>query len=335
MISVIIPTYNSEKTIESCLKSLLKQSFPRKNYEIIIVDDGSNDRTLRIVSKYKVRIFRQKHSGPAVARNMGVKHSKGNIILFTDADCVPDKNWIKRVTEPFKNEQIVGVAGAYKTLNKNKLMARFAGYEIEERHEGMKKLDSIDFVGTYNCAYRKSIFSKFGGFDKSFSEASGEDTELSFRISKAGYKIVFQSKAIVYHLHPDNLVSYLKQKIKRAYWKVLLHMKHTKKVLGDTYTPKTLFPQVLLTGLALIFMLLTFLDIRMILASLFLIFISLLLNVKFYMFVWKRDRLLALLSPFIFLLRNIFSSIAIAYGFFIFLLLKESDINVCRKKASS
>ncbi|HKZ45183.1 MAG TPA: glycosyltransferase family A protein, partial [archaeon] len=115
MISVIVPAYNSEKTIDSCIKSLLNQSFPKKQYEIIIVDDGSSDKTAEVASKYCVRLFKRPHKGPAAARNFGAKHARGNILLFTDSDCVPDKRWIKLMTEPFKDEQIVGVSGAYRT----------------------------------------------------------------------------------------------------------------------------------------------------------------------------------------------------------------------------
>lgn len=139
LISIIIPAYNSEKTIGKTIEALLKQDYPKKNYKITIVDDGSNDNTCSVVSKYPVKLVKIKHSGPAKARNFGVKKSKGSIIVFTDADCVPSENWIKNMVEPFKNPEIVGVSGTYKTSNSNKFMARFSGYEIEQRHEKNEK----------------------------------------------------------------------------------------------------------------------------------------------------------------------------------------------------
>jgi len=330
-ISVVIPAYNAEKTIGKTLNATLSQNFPKNRYEIIVVDDGSDDDTRQIIKKFRrVRLLKQKHKGPAVARNLGVKYAKGEIVLFTDADCIPDKNWIKKIIEPFKNKNIVGVAGTYVTLNKDKFFARFTGYEIEQRHENMKKFDSINFVGSYNCAYRKSVFMEFEGFDKSFLIASGEDPELSFRIEKIGhYKIVFQPKAIVFHSHPENIKTYFKQKYNRAFWKVLLYKKHPSKVFGDKYTPRTLFPQILFTGLGMIIFFSSFFHLKIFNISLLFILISLLFNYKFYLFVWKRDKTVALLSPFIFFLRNVISIFAIFHSSLYFIYKK---INIYSNK---
>ena len=148
-----------------------------KNYEIIVVDDGSKDNTLNIVKKFRgVKLIKQIHKGPASARNLGVKHSKGGVVLFTDADCVPNKDWINNMVQPFKDKKIVGVVGTYKTLNKDSLIARFTGYEIMERHKKLKKERYTDFIGTYSAAYKKIFFLKFGGFDEKFSTSYGEDS---------------------------------------------------------------------------------------------------------------------------------------------------------------
>jgi len=234
-VSVILPAYNSEKTIAKTLSALKNQNFHGK-YEIIVVDDGSKDNTAEIAKKFKVKVFTNPHRGPAYQRNFGAKKAKGDIIIFTDSDCIPDKNWLKEITQPFRDKDIVGVSGTYRTLNKNKIIARFEGYEIEKRHERMARQKYIDFIGTFSAAYRKNIFLKFGGFDTSFPIASGEDPELSFRIAKAGYKMVFNPKAFVYHPHVDSLSGYLKQKFYRAYWRVLMYKKHPDKLAKDSYT---------------------------------------------------------------------------------------------------
>lgn len=235
--SVIIPAYNSEKTIAQTLNALKKQDFPKNKYEIIVVDDGSKDKTVEIAKKFRVKVFANPHRGPAWQRNFGAKKAKGEIILFTDSDCVSNRNWLKEMTKPFVEKEIVGVSGTYKTLNKNKIIARFEGYEIEKRHKRMKKAKYIDFIGTYSAAYRKKNFLKFDGFDTSFPVASGEDPELSFRIAKAGYKMVFNPKAFVYHPHIDSLRGYLRQKFYRAYWRVLMYKKHPDKMVQrDSYT---------------------------------------------------------------------------------------------------
>ena len=204
-------------------------------------------------------------------------------------------------------------------MNKKSLIARFFGYEIEHRHEKMKNLKEIDFVGTYNCAYRKSVFMKLNGFSESFGHkkkgvANAEDPELSFRVKKMGYKIIFQPKAIVLGDHPNNLWKYLMKKKSRAYWKVLLYKKHPVKTFGDAYTPKTLFPQIILTGLFMTFIFLSLLNFKFIYLSLISLFLSLILNFDFYRFVWNKEKIITFLSPILFLLRNLFSIFGIIKG---------------------
>jgi len=102
MISVIIPVYNAEKLIADCLIALLNQNIDFSKYEIIVVDDGSSDNTAKIVEIFKdVQLIIQKNRGPAAARNEGVRHAKGDIVVFTDSDCIPNKNWIEQMIMPF------------------------------------------------------------------------------------------------------------------------------------------------------------------------------------------------------------------------------------------
>ena len=323
MISVIIPSYNSEKTIQRTIEALLNQKFPKNNYEIIIVDDGSSDQTVNVAREYPVKVFPLPHNGPAYARNFGAKKSRGNVILFTDSDCVPDKNWIKNMVEPFEDKEVVGVSGTYKTLNKESFIARFGGYEIDQRHEKMAKQKTIDFIGTFSAGYRKNIFLKFGGFDTRFKTSSGEDPELSYRIAKAGLKQVFKPSAFVYHPHPATLFKYLRQKYYRAVWRNLMYWdKHKDKVLSDSYTHKLLIPQVILSGLFSISILLwcLFSSILFSVASaIFLggnLLIAFLFNLDIFLFIWKKEKNIALSVPFIFFARNIVVGIGVIAGLF-------------------
>ena len=117
-ISVVIPVFNGEATIAFCLDSLVAQASRRPQTEIIVVDDCSTDRTREIVQSYSgVRyVFLSVNQGPAGARNNGVMESKGSIILFTDADCIPNADWINEMVEPFrKDSRVSGVKGVYLT----------------------------------------------------------------------------------------------------------------------------------------------------------------------------------------------------------------------------
>ncbi len=251
--SVIIPAYNAERTMKQCLQALQKQTF--KDFEAIVVDDGSTDRTPEIArGSSGVKLLQQKHAGPAVARNLGASKAKGDILVFLDSDCVASKNWLHEMLLPFNEKSVVGVQGEYEN-RQQQLVARFTHLEIEQRHEKMARQRFIDFMGSYSAAYRKSVFRQMKGFDTSFPMASGEDTDLSFRISKVGYKMVFNPKAVVFHFHPVSLGKYLKVKFFRAFWRTRVYRKHKGKILRDAYTSQTVKVQTglfYLIGLSLI-----------------------------------------------------------------------------------
>lgn len=244
-ISVIVPAYNAQKTIHQSIEALLAQEYPKEHYEVIIIDDGSSDGTADVVKAYPVKYLHQRNQGPATARNAGAREAQGEIILFTDSDCVPFANWIAEMVKPFENKEVVAVKGAYKNKQKS-MVARFAQLEFEERFEMLKKAESIDMVDTYSAGYRKDIFLQMGGFDPYFPVANNEDTELSYRMSKLGYKMIFNPDAIVYHLnHPSSVRRYTKLKFWRGYWRTVVYKRFPDKMVKDTYTPQTLKLQIL------------------------------------------------------------------------------------------
>ncbi len=245
--SVVVPAYNAGRTIRNCLDSLLHQTVDRERYEIIVVDDGSTDDTPQIVASYPgVRLVRQPNQGPAVARNRGVEEAKGEIVLFTDADCIPEQNWIEEMVRPFgEDDSVVGVKGVYRTRQRE-IIARFVQMEYEDKYDVMKRYRFIDFVDTYSAAFKRDVFLKFGGYDAAFPVACAEDVDLSFRLSKAGYRMVFNPKAVVYHIHPSGLGQFLKKKYKFAYWRMLAVKKNPDKILRDSHTPQTMKIQLLL-----------------------------------------------------------------------------------------
>ncbi len=233
--SVIIPAFNAEKTIAKCLESVVSQK-PGFHFEAVVVDDGSKDKTFEVTKGFgKVRVLRQRNAGPAVARNNGARKAKGECLVFLDSDCVADSNWLREMVKPFKNRQIAGVQGIYWNAQ-SELIARFVHLEIEHRYEKMARQQFIDFVGTYSAAYRKRVFLEAKGFDTGFPMASGEDTDLSFRINEAGHKMAFNQKAFVHHSHPISLAKYLKTKFFRAFWRTKIYQKHRKKIAKDSYT---------------------------------------------------------------------------------------------------
>ncbi len=165
--SVIVPAYNAGKTIGDCLRALARQSLDAADYEVIVVDDGSRDDTAEIVKTFPVRYLHQENKGPAAARNYGSREARGEIILFTDSDCVPSRDWIAEMAKPFDDPEVVAVKGAYRT-NQRSLFARFAQVEFEERFELLKRAASIDMVDTYSAAYRIGVFDRSAGSTNRF-----------------------------------------------------------------------------------------------------------------------------------------------------------------------
>ncbi|MCJ7702653.1 MAG: glycosyltransferase family 2 protein, partial [Anaerolineales bacterium] len=115
MISVIVPAKDAAETLEDCLSSLQSQQDVGQDYEIILVDDGSNDRTAEIAQCFGVPVIRPEYQGRSVARNVGAKAARGDILAFTDADCAPAADWLHHLVEPFKVRQGVGTKGVYRS----------------------------------------------------------------------------------------------------------------------------------------------------------------------------------------------------------------------------
>ena len=317
MVSVVIPAYNAEKEIPSCLDSLLNQTFPKEQCEIIVVNDGSTDGTEKIVRKYDgVKIFTQPNQGPAAARNKGVSESKGEIIVFTDSDCIPEKNWLEEMLKPFNDAEVVGVQGAYKTRQKE-VVARFAQIEIEERYWKMSRNERVDFIGSYSAAYRKKEFEEHGGFDTRFPIASGEDADLSYTMSNAGHKLVFNPNAIVYHQHPQTLKKYFRQKFGRAYWRNLLYKKNMGKMIKDSYTPQLLKIQMGLLSLVAFLLLIGALTTSRLVLGIGVCGIPLLgaSYIPFMIQAIKKDLFIGLISPFLLTVRSFALLCGLGIGF--------------------
>ena len=199
-VSVNIPAYNEEKFIRACLDSLANQTYPQ--YEVIVVDDGSNDKTISIIQEFETKdprfkLVKQNHGGEAVARNTAASHSKGEILCFLDADLAFAPDFIEKLTEPIRNGTAKGTFSREEFVkNYDNQWARSwnlnDGMETAKRHP-----DDFPYEDTTFRALPKSIFDSVNGYS---SVGSGDDKTLS---AKLGYKAQAAPGAICYHFNPD------------------------------------------------------------------------------------------------------------------------------------
>lgn len=238
-VSIIIPACNAERTMAECLEACLSQTHP--DCEVIVVDDGSTDGTGAIASRFaaerdslaEVRYFRQQNKGPAAARNLGAAHARGDVFAFTDSDCIPRRDWIERLLEGFE-EGVAGVGGTYANAEPGSPLARMLHEEIRARHDRCGRY--VDFLGSFNVAYKREAFEAAGGFDETFSRASAEDNDLAYRLHDAGGRLRFRPEAVVAHHHPTRLWPYLRTQARHGYWRMKLYRKHPRRArTGDRY----------------------------------------------------------------------------------------------------
>lgn len=233
-VSVVVPAYNSERTIEACLKCILSQTVSVQ--QVIVVDDGSIDRTAEIIQSFSgVSYVHQPNAGPAVARNRGAREAVTDVIFFTDADCEPAKNWIEQSIQHFAQPEVAVVSGSYGIANSDSVLARCVHNEIRFRHLKLMPRFPKAF-GSFNFAVRRSVFEQVGGFNSLYRNASGEDNDLSYKICKAGHKICFEPDSLVAHHHPISVKKYLGEQYRHGFWRVMVYQSHPDMMKGDDYT---------------------------------------------------------------------------------------------------
>lgn len=234
VVSIIIPAHHAEKTIGACLDGLL--ACPLNDYEIIVVADDETAPIVRQIAEPCGARVITPNVGAAAARNLGAENARGDILLFIDGDCVPEKNWAQHMVAPLNDPEIVGACGMKRTHQRG-IIPRFIQMEFDYRYDRERKLHYIDFIDSGTAAYRRDVFLKCGGFDTTLSDA--EDTDLSYRLSEQGYRMAFADGAIVYHEHPATLLEYLRRKFVYAYWRSMVYARHPRKIASDSRTPQT------------------------------------------------------------------------------------------------
>jgi cellulose synthase/poly-beta-1,6-N-acetylglucosamine synthase-like glycosyltransferase len=223
-VNVIIPAFNEEKVILDCLSALQSQSY--QNFKASIIDDCSTDNTRDLIhaetlkSGSKLELLEFGKVGPGKARNLVADLSDAEILVFTDADCVPRHDWLERLIESFQDSRVASAGGP-------QLMHKSSNNFQKKLERVFQLLSScIDFYKPRtntslptnhnplcNVAYRTEVFKQLKGFREDLFP--GEDVEIDLRVKSLGYEILYNPHAIVEHHRPENILQW--NKVARAY----------------------------------------------------------------------------------------------------------------------
>ena len=260
-ISIIIPSHSREIELELCIKSIIENKY-KKPYEIIIIDDGKTYNKKEFLKKNKsnkIKLFNQIHSGPATARNLGVKKAKYNIISFLDDDCTVPKNWLSTIHDFFINNKyknIAAVRGKTETETKQKYMKAHLLYEnywlymIHKDFNGKKtfiqrlkfvfrkhksKQFIVDFAPTNNLSILRN--KKIPKFNQDFKEAAGEDVVFCNMVKAHNMLIAYNDSIIIYHNHQFSSKKEFKDKFKSYGRNLSLDRSFIKKIFNIFTNP--------------------------------------------------------------------------------------------------
>lgn len=216
-VSVVIPVRNSAKVVGDCLDSVMKLDYP--TFEVIVVDDASSDNTIETVSRYPVKLLSMKEKlGAYEARNRGVDVASGQIVAFTDSDCVVDPNWLRNLLSCYTDERIAGVGGRVLAFKSDGLLGIFQGLGPQEVFHSQKQvqLNSLNTsrflvrgIGSGNMSFRLSALKELSGFSSDMIKCG--EFELCWRVLNAGYSIIYTPEALTYHKPRSSILGIVQQ----------------------------------------------------------------------------------------------------------------------------
>ena len=232
-ISVVVPTYNRADALGLTLEHLGRQSLAPDRYEVLVVDDGSTDETARVVrgreGPFRLACLEQRNQGAAAARNLGTERAAADIVVYVDADVVPDRCLLERHLEEHAIRDRPFVVGRVRTWHGTGQ----SWYEQAANPDvGMDLGESERTVPFYvalggNLSIRKQLWRKGGGFDETFPAAGCEETEFAYRVGLLGHALFYQPRAVGYHNHPRTLRQRCEQQVAHMRSMALLIGKHS------------------------------------------------------------------------------------------------------------
>jgi mycofactocin system glycosyltransferase len=232
-ISVIIPVKNRPQDIRECLIALTCLDYPEDKLEILVVDDGSTDATGKVIQTFNIRAIHLPQSiGASACRNLAAKEAKGDLLGFTDSDCVPHPQWLRELS-PYFNEEKVGIVGGY--------VSNFYNRASLDRYEQVKSSLNLGplpfrveegsmsnaYVPSCNLIIRRKAFFDAGGFQEDLTV--GEDVDLCWRTRKLGYHLLYIPRGKIEHKHRNDLPHMLMRRYDYGTSEAILYKRHRDK----------------------------------------------------------------------------------------------------------
>lgn len=263
-VSVIIPCRNEEKFIGRCLNSIIRNYYPKDKIEILIIDGMSEDNTQEIIKrftrKYKfVKLFHNKSRITPIALNMGIKNSRGDILIRVDAHSCCDKEYIIRCVEALEKYKVDSVGGVWKIFpRKNTLIGRSIALVLSNKFgvgnahykTGVKKIKEVDTVPYFCC--RKEIFNRVGLFNEKL--VRGQDLEWNLRLRRRGGIILLEPKIVNKYYVRSDFFEFIKHNFKNGVWTISPFKFSKRPVSFRHLVPLVFVSSLLLSGIFSIFL---------------------------------------------------------------------------------
>ncbi len=214
--SIVVPTYNRPERIVACVAALSKQNFPRTEFEVIVVDDGSPQEIAGSLetfhSQCDLKVIRQNNAGPASARNRGLAEASGEFVAYTDDDCCPEADWLEKLQRNFDEEPRAAVGGRVVNVLRDNPYAIASQLLIDYLYEYYNQRKAAPtFFASNNLAFPRQALQELHGFSTDFPLAAAEDREMCDRWLRHGYSLRYDPEAIVLHSHHMDLGKFWRQ----------------------------------------------------------------------------------------------------------------------------
>ena len=218
LVSVVVVAKNEERNIGACIESVLAQDYPQNRYEVIVVDGGSTDKTQAIAQRYPVRLVVADRAAIGYQRNIGVRNAQGEYVAFTDADCVADKQWLRKLVTALERREadVVAVGGPNLVFETDPDFARVVGHMQETlagsggsaQSYAIGAAKRVKSIPNCNAIYlREALISE--QYDDWIS--CGDDLDINYRLAKKGFAFQFLPDAVVWHHRPANIRGFVRK----------------------------------------------------------------------------------------------------------------------------